>query len=372
MYQYFVYRDISIDCNSANDKIVNNILNSKFDPGQYVKRVNFKTLRKPDNSQHMDSSDDRLYLLMKKCPHVQHVTLKQYTSSRTENPFSFEYFSKMLIFSGVRELHSLPKIMALSRRGHLLYNSVDYVNCAFHLKDTLVELCIGDIYMMGRNNGGFAYLKDFEMLKNLEIVDLINDIEGVNTLLTRYLPDRVNYLTIKLSSQSRESGQDISAEARNSNLMVTSGSPRSNLEMVELKNYVPTDDNEVSYISNQFAGLEFLRVDGGQYATPTWPAGTKISNHMMISLFKFLHGLPSYNFSCNVDNSGQLLQTYCKAQKTSSISARQNCSMEIFVQEDNLFYCVSDLKENSVSHLQYRCLGRSYKQTIGFTQILCN
>lgn len=64
IYQYFVYKAISIDFDSVNDKIVNNIIKSNFDSGQYVQRVNFKTFGEPNNLDQLNLDYDRLNLFM--------------------------------------------------------------------------------------------------------------------------------------------------------------------------------------------------------------------------------------------------------------------------------------------------------------------
>jgi hypothetical protein len=66
MYQYILYKDITIYFGPFNDKIVDNIMNSRFDPGKYVKYISFESLDTPATYEEaIDLNKDSLHLFIK-------------------------------------------------------------------------------------------------------------------------------------------------------------------------------------------------------------------------------------------------------------------------------------------------------------------
>lgn len=103
---------------------------------------------------------------MNKCPHVKHVTLYADRSCKRYDTISWMYFSRVLIHCGVWKLRSLPKrLVAVHPRS--LHKVQNYFDCAYYLKNTLVDLSIGTTYV-GKffwENNKFTRLKDFKKLK---------------------------------------------------------------------------------------------------------------------------------------------------------------------------------------------------------------
>lgn len=199
-----MYKSISINFGSSNDNVVYNILNSRFNPGQFVHHVHFKSLYQPNytgeyqpyDANQLDLDTNKLYLFMKKCAHVEYVASSSINKPyANENLFNWKCFINTLInCGGAWKLRTLPEIEVL------FYNSYDlsksYLDCAYYTRNTLVELCLTPT-IMEIKTGGFDCLKVFRQLEKLKILHIFVDFDEVDTFIEEYLPNHVKDIIVK-------------------------------------------------------------------------------------------------------------------------------------------------------------------------------
>lgn len=73
MYQSLAFNSIDIRLDPAVDKKFNAIVNSTFNPGQYLREIYVQDFTAPTekNFNALDKKADLIYLLMKHCPSVK-------------------------------------------------------------------------------------------------------------------------------------------------------------------------------------------------------------------------------------------------------------------------------------------------------------
>jgi hypothetical protein len=103
-YQSTKYKDIEV-CLELSDTFVNNIINSKFQPGEWVKCISFEALIPPSDYGSSTASDDGELLrsLMTCGPYVKDVNLRGDIASLDD----WVYFGAALKKTNIWNLHTL-------------------------------------------------------------------------------------------------------------------------------------------------------------------------------------------------------------------------------------------------------------------------
>lgn len=228
-------------------------MHSHFNPRQFIQHVNFRTLAAPDTfNQQVDLETDNLYPFMKKCRGVKNVTISpDHHGGIIRKTISWKYLKEVLVSSGdIWKLRSLPEINSLYY-SYIYYSQRYYYDYAYYLRNSLVKLCLTG-GMVGFDGSMLTSLKDFKVLENLKIVNLIDsiDTEDLNILLTRYLPKYVKKLSIEFVPLDMEEKMEFNTTTEVIRIndinhhMAASSNVFSALEVVNLTSYVPIEDQE--------------------------------------------------------------------------------------------------------------------------------
>lgn len=136
-YQFIKYKNITISLD-LSDKLLNNIIHSKFSPGKWVKIITFNELSRNRAISHPPLNTDLLYLLMVCCPNVKHVILPEFMDySYCENEWT--YFFTTLVNNNIWKLHSLS-VQRLSRPIKDEDARRQYFEYIYHLRSSIKNL----------------------------------------------------------------------------------------------------------------------------------------------------------------------------------------------------------------------------------------
>jgi hypothetical protein len=170
------YKQIKIDID-PNDKTLENILNSTYQPGAFVKNIVFETAKVPtgfsDEETRLAALDqDLLYQLIQQCPNVKDVHILSFDEA------SLKYFFNN---SDKNQLLAI-KVTPIMEEDLFSNNcSAYYFQCIYHMRNSLQEL----ILVKGMIDGNFTCLKEFKKLTSLLIRgdDWIQDLNSCLVIL---------------------------------------------------------------------------------------------------------------------------------------------------------------------------------------------
>lgn len=176
------YKEITITLNNS-DVLLQNIIQSSFLPGRWVKSITIEALCTMYNTSVPLGSDDPLNLLMTRCLNVKNVTLPQYMDDRSVGIY-WRYFSNALVNNNTWKLQSLA-VGNLTRPITFDSAKTEYFDCVHHLRSSIRQLVLTTGMVP---SGCFRCLQEFQQLATLAIRErLIGNLTDLCGLMIIYL-----------------------------------------------------------------------------------------------------------------------------------------------------------------------------------------
>lgn len=181
----------SVYADPSNSSILNNILFSNFQPGKWIKSIEFRNFTTSTNFSNNGPihSDKSLYLLMTHSTNVRHVTLPEFMDD-TSCEQEWAYFSAALVNTNTWTLHTLSmESDSTTICGDTARRA--YFHCVEHLRHSIRSLILTEGMI---NATGYKCLQKFERLSSLtvrgenvansladccEIIDNLPNLEGL-------------------------------------------------------------------------------------------------------------------------------------------------------------------------------------------------
>lgn len=187
------YKEITITLNNS-DVLLQNIIQSSFLPGRWVKSITIEALCTMYNTSVPLGSDDPLNLLMTRCLNVKNVTLPQYMDDRSVGIY-WRYFSNALVNNNTWKLQSLA-VGNLTRPITFDSAKKEYFDCVHHLRSSIRQLVLTTGMVP---SGCFRCLQEFQQLATLAIrerlIGNLTDLCGLMNHLPQQLEDIAAYFS---------------------------------------------------------------------------------------------------------------------------------------------------------------------------------
>lgn len=297
-YLSITFNTISIDLN-MKDKKMDKIISSSFNPGRWVKHINFNRLDPPKNLDQLDEQNDCLMLLMKHTPNVEEIQFSHvdilnnqawsYFSmvfpKAEEMPFlhsdrlNWSYLSMVLLKTNCWKLRVLPTLGK-----DKITCAPYYYSCAYRMRHTLekMDLTIG---MLGELD--FECLNKFKALKTLAVDEkIVNNFDDLDLILEH--TSNLTTLTVNFADNRLELTQQENEFALIENNIY------SNLKELTFNNFTPKTNEELLVFIEKFIKVEKLCIVGEK--NMQWPC-SDVDNSTIDAFFDNINSIPEYRIT---------------------------------------------------------------------------
>lgn len=290
LYQSKAFKTISINL-QLTDPTINIILNSVFLPGEWAKKITFKTRKAPNKYFGLSPEEDTLSLLMTRCPNIEEV---DFPEKNDYKPQDWAYFSVTLTNMDMWRLKILPSIG--EKRDLFPY----YYTCVQFVQNTLTTLYLAE-RMLSRNN--FRSLKELAQLTVLDIGrDVVRNMKECCSLI-QFVPT-LKELKVDMF-HTRTLAKSIIVQKEGLAAMTF---PK--IKRLTIDNFASSCDSELLEIINKMTGLEYIRIEGSQAGF--WPTKNISSTELF---FRFIHTVKSFNINAwDGKDEVQFLETFYNSQ----------------------------------------------------------
>ncbi|KAG2209554.1 hypothetical protein INT47_008398 [Mucor saturninus] len=286
-----------------SDKTLHNILYSPFEPGRWVKKARIRVIDTPPEDSQIDPSTDLLSNLMQRCPYVNQVHLVE------ANDQHWAYFRNVLLSNSHDGWDRISYLEPSFRKDDTLIYPM-YLDCALHLKKTLVALSLKQEAIHSSHR--LQFFTGFESLTTLTIMDgniLTNKFD--REIMIQNFPSCISSLTV-INTQSTAHAFDASGTSHVSDKDATIFS---NIKELTIINFDTLSDDAFLQLIQEFPHLckLTLTTDEDMNVSPVihpFSGKDKVGVHILNVFFDYIHAIASVVTVLRFHNTDVFLQHY--------------------------------------------------------------
>ncbi|KAI7895481.1 uncharacterized protein EV154DRAFT_573293 [Mucor mucedo] len=336
VYQAISFNAISVRL-KPSDKTLHNILYSLFEPGRWVKKVRIRVIDTPPDNSQIDPSTDSLSNLMQRCPYVNQVHLVE------ANDQHWAYFRNVLLSKSHDSWDRIRYLEPSFCKDDTLIYSM-YLDCALHLKKTLVALSLKQVTIYSSRR--LQFFTGFESLTTLTIMDgnfLTSKFD--REILIQNLPSCTSSLTV-INAQSTAHDFHATGTTRVSDNATTIFS---NIKELTIINFDTQSDNAFLQLIHEFPHLCKLTLTTNEdmnfyVAIHPFTGKDKVGVHILNAFFDYIHAIASVELVLGFYNTDMFLQHYYnyhnskidqgKASVINEVSFQQTLPRDTIISQD--------------------------------------